>query len=213
MLWAADAQQEPTQRDRVPAMARQIVILQGHPSPERTHLGHALADAYAAGAGDAGHVVRRIEVGALDFPLLRRPEDWRSAPMPEGLRDAQAAIGWADHLAIFFPLWTGTMPALFKGFLEQIVRPGFAFRKQPGGRGLAPALTGKSARVVVTMGMPALLFRWSHHAHGVRGLQQGILGLCGIKPVRMTYIGLVDAPNFRAEKWLAQMRDLGGHGR
>jgi hypothetical protein len=47
----------------------------------------------------------------------------------------------------------------------------------------------------------------------VRGLQQGILGLCGIKPVRMTYIGLVDAPNFHAEKWLAQMRDLGGHGR
>jgi putative NADPH-quinone reductase len=194
-------------------MARQIVIIQGHPSPERTHLGHALADAYAAGARAAGHAVRRIEVAELDFPLLRRAEDWRSGPTPEDLREAQAAIGWADHLAIFFPLWTGTMPALFKGFLEQIVRPGFAFRERPGERGMAAALTGKSARVVVTMGMPALFFRWFHHAHGVRGLQQGILGFCGIKPVRMTYIGLVDTPSFRAEKWLGHLRELGGRGR
>jgi putative NADPH-quinone reductase len=190
-------------------MKKRLAIIQGHPGRELTHLGHALADAYAAGASAAGHEVERIEVGQLDFPVLRNAEDWKSGPLPEGLRAAQAAIGRAEHLVILFPLWTGTMPALLKAFLEHIVRPGFAFRPRPDGRGMAPALTGKSARVVVTMGMPALFFRWFYHAYGVRGLQRSILGFCGIKPVRSTYIGMVDGPGFKADKWLATLRELG----
>jgi putative NADPH-quinone reductase len=193
-------------------MAKRIAIIQGHPSVEQTHLGHALADAYARGAVAAGHEVRRIEVAQLEFPLLRSAEDWKNGPLPEGLREAQAAIGWAEHLVILFPLWTGTMPALFKGFLEQIARPGFAFHERADGRGLAPALTGKSARVVVTMGMPALFFRWFYHAHGVLGLKRSILGMCGIRPVRMTYIGMVDAKSFNAGKWLATAGELGRKG-
>ena len=193
-------------------MGKRIAIIQGHPSPQPTHLGHALADAYSEGALAAGREVRRIEVGQLDFPLLRTAEDWNTGTVPEGLRDAQATIAWADHLVLVFPLWTGTMPALFKGFLEQIARPGFAFRELPDGRGLAPALTGRSARVVVTMGMPALFFRWYYHAHGVLGLKRSILGFCGIKPVRMTYIGMVDVKPFKADKWFAAMRELGRKG-
>jgi putative NADPH-quinone reductase len=65
----------------------------------------------------------------------------------------------AQHLAIFFPLWHGTMPALLKVFIEQVMRPGIAleYRKHGFPRGL---LTGRSARLVVTMGMPALIYRW-----------------------------------------------------
>lgn len=194
-------------------MGKKIAIIQGHPSLQRTHLGHALADAYDLGATGAGHAVRRIEVAQLDFPLLRSADEWKSGALPEGLRDAQAAIGWADHLVLLFPLWTGSMPALFKGFLEQVARPGFAFRPRADGRGLAPALTGKSARIVVTMGMPALFFQLFYHAHGVRGLQRSILGMCGIKPVRTTYIGLVDAKSFDSGKWLATVRQLGAAAR
>jgi putative NADPH-quinone reductase len=32
---------------------------------------------------------------------------------------------WAEHWLFLFPLWHGTMPALLKGFLEPIFRPGF----------------------------------------------------------------------------------------
>lgn len=190
-------------------MGKRIAILQGHPGRELTHLGHALADAYAAGAAEAGHEVARIETGQLEFPLLRSAADWKSGSLPEGLRTAQAAIGRADHLVILFPLWTGTMPAVLKGFLEQIFRPGFAFHARTNGRGLAPGLAGKSARVVVTMAMPAVYFRWSCHGAGVRGFERSTLGSCGIKPVRGTYIGRVDAPGFKADKWIGLMRQLG----
>lgn len=107
-----------------------ILILQGHPDASERHFNHALADAYARGAEDHGHDVRRIDVGELDFPLLRSPTQWMEGLLPPGLTDAQNAIGWAQHIVIFFPLWLGGMPALLKGFLEQVARPGFAFHSE-----------------------------------------------------------------------------------
>src|ERR1044072_1220137 len=182
-------------------MAKCIAVVQGHPDRQPTHLGHALANAYADSAHAAGHEVRRVDVALLDFPLLRTAEEWKSDVWPPGLRQAQDAIRWADHLVLFFPLWTGTMPAIFKAFLEQLTRSGFAFRMSADGKGMEPLLTGKSARLVVTMGMPAQVFQKSYHSYGVRGLQRGILGFWGIKPICSTYIGGVDQPGFNAEEW------------
>src|SRR6266498_929135 len=194
-------------------MGKRIVIIQGHPSPLRKHLCHALADAYAAGAAAAGREVRRIEVAQLEFPILRTADEWRTGAVPEGIRDAQAAVRWADHVVVMFPLWTGTMPALLKAFLEQVARPGFAMRPRADGRGMQPLLIGKSARVVVTMGMPALLFRWSSHSCGVRGLQRATLGSWGFNPVRGFYIGGVDEKRFDAQKWIGALREHGANGK
>src|SRR3954471_6824500 len=100
-------------------MPQHIVIVQGHPDAGAPHLLHALADAYAQGAVQAGHDVRHIEVATLEFPLLRTQADFESGEIAPGLRAAAEALAQADHIAIFFPLWLGTMPALLKGFLEQ----------------------------------------------------------------------------------------------
>ena len=193
-------------------MGKRIAIIQGHPSPQSKHLCHELAGAYATGAIAAGHDVRRIEVGQIEFPVLRTADEWKSGVLPDGVRTAQEIIRWAGHLVVVFPLWTGTMPALLKMFLEQVARPGFAMRRRADGRGMDPQLTGKSARIVVTMGMPAWLFRWSSHSCGVRGLQRGTLPSWGIRPVKGTYIGGVDEKNFDAQKWLVALREIGGRG-
>lgn len=191
-------------------MGKKITIIQGHPDPRARHFGHALAHAYSSGAVGAGHKVRQIEIAQLKFPLLRRHADWKDGGLPAGLRAAQADIAWADHLVIIFPLWLGTMPALLKAFLEQVFRPGFALVYE-GHRFPQKGLVGKSARVVVTMGMPAFWYRWFFRAHGVRGLERSILGFCGVKPVRETLIGLVEAKDGAArEKWLAKLE---AHGR
>ena len=193
-------------------MPKKITIIQGHPDPAARHFGHALADAYATGAAKAGHAVKRIEVAQLDFPILRNQTNWNSGPPPATLLEAQASIAWADHIVIIFPLWLGTMPAVLKAFLEQVLRPGFALIYE-GHRFPQKGLTGKSARIVVTMGMPAFWYRWFFRAHGVRGLERSILGFCGIKPIRETFIGLVEAKDGAArEKWLTQLETLGRRG-
>jgi putative NADPH-quinone reductase len=194
-------------------MGKRIVIIQGHPDPAGHHYGHALARAYAQGAAEAGHELKQIDVAQLDFPLIRTYDDFYAGSLPDTLREAQDAIGWAQHLVLFYPLWHGTMPALFKGFLEQVLRPGFAFTESEGDRMPGKALTGRSARIVVTMGMPAFIYRWFFHAHGLKALEKSILGLCGIKPVRHTLIGMVEGNPARREKWLGKMRELGTKGK
>ncbi len=189
---------------------RRILIIQGHPDVTENHLGHDLAHAYAAAATAAGHQVRTATPAQLDFPLLRSQKEWESGPLPSGLQKAQDDIAWAQHLVLFFPLWMGDMPALLKGFLEQVARPGFAFRPDKGSPFGQKGLAGRSARVVVTMGMPALVYRFYFRAHSVKSLERNILGFVGIAPIRETLIGLVDqlGEDGRA-KWLSRMATLG----
>lgn len=187
-----------------------ILLIEGHPDPIGKHFCHALADSYADGAEQEGHVVRRVHVSQLDFPLLRSQQDWELGELPDTLKQAQEDIAWAQHLVLFFPMWLGDMPALLKGFLEQIARPGFAFKTD--GKNLMgkKALTGRSARLVITIGMPALLYRWYFRAHSVKSLERNVLGFVGISPVSETLIGMVDKLTPKhAQKWLDKMRKLG----
>ena len=189
---------------------RRILLIQGHPDPVSHHLNRTLLQAYAEGAEAAGHAVRRIEVGALDFPVLRSAHAWNTEPVPPALKPAQDDIAWAQHVVIFFPLWLGDMPALLKAFLEQVARPGFAV----GPEGAKPfghkPLSGRSARVVVTMGMPALAYRWFYRAHSVKSLERNILGFVGFAPVNETLIGSVDGLGAAGvARWQAKLQKLG----
>lgn len=187
-----------------------VLIVQGHPDAGGRHLGHALADAYAEGAAGAGHEVRRIEVARLEFPLLRSAADWNEGAVPAALAGAQQDILWATHIVFFFPLWMGDMPALLKGFIEQVARPGFAFKRTDANPFGQKALGGRSARVVVTMGMPALVYRFIFRAHSVKSLERNILGFVGIAPVHETLVGGVDQlGEAGVAKWRAKLRALG----
>jgi putative NADPH-quinone reductase len=129
--------------------------------------------------------------------------------LPESLVPARDAILTATHIVIVFPLWLGTMPALLKAFLEQVMRPGIAFAYQPKGFP-KKLLSGRSARIIVTMGMPVFLYRWYFMAHGLRGFERNILGFAGISPIRESLFGVVgSADEAKRKNWLGEMRELG----
>jgi putative NADPH-quinone reductase len=195
-------------------VSKRILVIQGHPDTSEPHLLHALADAYSDAARKAGHAVRTTPIAELDFPMLRSQAEWEQGELPVALRQAQEDITWAEHLVLFFPLWLGDMPALVKAFLEQVARPGFAFHDQQGGSPFhAKGLKGRSARVVVTMGMPALVYRWYFRAHSVKSLERNILGFVGIAPVNETLIGMVgNLQPEDAEKWKRKLARLGELG-
>jgi putative NADPH-quinone reductase len=184
-------------------------VLQGHPDPSPSRFCHALAESYAAGARANGHEIRLINIGSLEFPILRTRQEWESGPTPDAIRRCQDDVVWAEHIVIVFPLWLGALPALLKAFLEQLFRPGFAFSGTLGPGGAKP-LKGRSARVIVTMGMPALFYRWFFGAHSLRSLERNILKFCGIGPVRDTIVGTVESGgDERHRRWLETMRALG----
>ncbi len=194
-------------------MTKRIAIIQGHPDASQSHFGHTLAAAYARGAAAAGHETRLIEVARLDFPLLHSKQEWEQGATPASIMTAQQTIAWAEHLVICYPLWLGSMPAILKAFFEQIARPGFAFASPESGPMWKKLLKGKSARIVVTMGMPALIYRWYFGAHSLKSLERNILGFVGISPIQSSIIGMIEHPdNRRREKWLRTLEDLGRKG-
>ena len=80
-------------------------------------------------------------------------------------------------------------------------------RQDPGRRTLMPGkLTGKSARVIVTMGMPAFIYRWYF---SLRSLERNILRFVGLKPIRHSIIGSVEASAVAREKWVERARQFG----
>lgn len=180
-------------------MSRRIAIIDGHPDPDRARFVHALADSYADGAIAGGHAVRRIEVAQLDFPMLKSRRQWTDEPLPPALAEAQAAIGWADHIVILYPLWLGDVPAMLKAFFEQVMRPGFALTE---GVRPTPMLKGKSARIVVTMGMPGFFYAFYYRAHSLKSLERNVLKLVGIRPVRHVIIGAVELDEATRKGWL-----------
>jgi putative NADPH-quinone reductase len=191
-------------------MTKRILILDGHPDPSGDRFVHALAAAYRQGAEAAKHEVLAIRVADLEFPLLRTQVDYEKGEPIDSVRHAQQAMDWATHVVILYPLWLGSMPALLKGLLEQMLRPGFAFSTERLGHWPAKFHSGKSARIVVTTGMPALIYRWYFRAHSLRSLQRNILHVIGFRRVRASVIGgVAGMKRVRREGWLEKMRALG----
>ena len=191
-------------------MKKNILIIQGHPDKEVAHFGHALAEMYQQGAKLSGHEVKQILVANIDFPLLQTKAEFDHGEIPAVIKQAQDHILWADHIVIIYPLWLGTMPALLKGFFEQVFRPGFAMRESESGKLWEKLLKGKSARIIITMGMPAFAYRWFFFAHGLKNLQRNILSFCGIKPIKASLIGGVDEGKEKElQKWLPKIKKIG----
>ena len=73
-------------------------------------------------------------------------------------------------------------------------------------------LAGRSAQIVVTMGMPVLFYRWYFGAYGVRGFERSMLSFAGIKPIRESLYGLAFADEKKRAGWVEDMRKYGGRG-
>jgi len=186
-----------------------ILVINGHPDPSPDRLTSALATAYGEGARAAGHQVKRIDIGALDFAVMRRAIEFETEPGEDAIIDARAAILAARHILFVYPLWLGGPPALLKAFMEQVARHAFALDAGPHGLP-AGKLKGRSARVIVTMGMPALAYQLWFKAHGVKAFNGGILAIAGVKPIATTYFGGIGSA--RRGDLVERARRLGERG-
>lgn len=185
-----------------------ILLINGHPS--RESFCYALSQAYKQGAQSAGAEVREINVGDLKFsPNL--PHGYRKiTDLEEDLLKAQDSIKWAEHLVFVYPTWWGTMPALLKGFIDRTFLPGFAFKYRDNSPWWDRLLTGRSARMIVTMDAPVWFFRFVYGKPGHNAMKKMILEFCGIKPVKITSFGSVKRSSEKQrENWLKRVRTLG----
>ncbi len=193
------------------ASGKRIVVLLGH--PDRDSFSGFLAETYAKAAEEAGHSVRRLFLGEMQFdPVLWHGYKVIQELEPD-LQEAQATIRWADHLVVVYPNWWHTMPAILKGFFDRAWLPGFAFNfEKPSGR-LIQRLAGKTARVIIVCGSHApFLARWKY-GDFTNEIARGILGFAGMQ-VRVTTFGPAErVGKERRQRWVARVRSLGRAGR
>ena len=109
-----------------------------------------------------------------------------------------------------YPIWWGTIPALLKGFIERTFLPGFAVNFHEHSIWWDKLLTGKSARLIVTLNTPSWYYRWVLGQPGHKTMKKTILEFSGVKPVRITEIGPVKGSTEEQRKgWMGRIKELG----
>jgi NAD(P)H dehydrogenase (quinone) len=116
----------------------------------------------------------------------------------------------ADHLVWVHPVWWGGLPAITKGFIDRLFLPGMAFQYRENSVWWDKLLKGKTAHIITTLDQPGWYYRLFFGRPSVNQLKKSTLGFCGVKPVKVTYIGIVKtADDIQRKKWLQKIYDLG----
>lgn len=185
-----------------------ILIINGHPNKES--LNFALAEAYQKGAVASGANVSIIHIGDLDFdPNLAFGYQKRIELEPD-LVESLAKIKEADHLVWVHPVWWGGLPALMKGFIDRIFLPGIAFKYRENSVWWDKLFTGKTARIITTLDQPSWYYRLMFGRPSVNQLKKAVLEFCGVKPVKVTYVGIVKKATLaQREQWLQKVYQMG----
>jgi NAD(P)H dehydrogenase (quinone) len=187
------------------AMAN-IAIVVGNSVPDSYC--EALGEAYARGAEAGGHEARLFVLAKMNFDAILHEGYRREQPLEPDLVVAREAIRAADHLVFVFPLWCGDMPAILKGFIERVLQPDLL--AVHAGKGDWKILKGKSARVIMTMGMPGWFYRLWFGAHALKLFRRNILHFTGVKPVRATVYGMIEGVSDGTRReWLRETEALG----
>jgi NAD(P)H dehydrogenase (quinone) len=185
-----------------------IMIVVGH--PQRATFCEALGRAYAKGASDAGHTAKLFLLSEMNFDAILHDGYRKQQPLEPDLRAAYEALASSDHLVLIFPLWCGDMPAILKGFIERILQPDLIARDSTESAMNWHIFTNKSARIIMTMGMPISIYRWWYRGHALKLLTRNILRFIGFKPVRHTLYGMIATSKAaERERWLREVEALG----
>ncbi|NCA82469.1 MAG: flavodoxin family protein [Opitutae bacterium] len=182
-----------------------ILILLGHPAPNSFN--HALAVAVRDALQADGHRVSFHDLHAEGFdPLLPADEIPQAAGLPPDIRRHCDELKAADGIVIVHPNWWGQPPAVLKGWIDRVVRPGVAYRFEEGDNGegvpvgLLPART---AVVLNTSNTPGEREREAFGDPLDAIWKRCVFGLCGVRDVRRrTFNVVVASTPEQRRRWL-----------
>jgi len=188
-----------------------ILIILGHPDPNSFN--HAMAAAVQEAVATNGHTVLFHDLYAEKFdPCLSKEEIPQEADLPVLIKQHCEELGIADGIVIIHPNWWGQPPAILKGWVDRVVRPGVAYRfdEDDSGEGIPVGLLkAKAALVLNTSNTPderektifgdPLELLW----------KQCVFDLCGVKNVtRRMFNVIVTSSQKQRKKWLGEVKEL-----
>lgn len=185
-----------------------LLVVQAHPAPDS--FGAALARAVVEGAGAAGHEVRALDLCAERFDPVMGEAEWRAydaPPVDPVLRAHGDHLRWAEGLIFVHPTWWMGPPAILKGWLDRVWRPGLAFHVEAGR--LRPGLTGiRLIGAVTTTGSPWWVWALLMGAPGRKMLLRAPLACTGLRTrtLWLALHGMDRTTPARRARFLARVR-------
>lgn len=185
-----------------------VSLILGHPDPKSFN--HAIAAAAAQTLADLGCEVRLHDLCAEGFdPVLPAAEAARGAVLPPLVDRHCREIQEADGLVLVHPNWWGMPPAVMKGWIDRVLRPGVAYEFLPGdgGEGVPVGLLkAQTALVFNTSNTPAARERDVFGDPLERIWRDCVLSFCGVRAVTRRMFGVVctSTPEERAA-WLGEV--------
>ena len=98
-----------------------ILVVFAH--PKRDSFTGRILDSFVAGLEQAGHVAEVADLYSEGFQPLLVPEDyaqWEDRPMPADVLREQARVERSEGIALVFPVWWWSMPAILKGWFDRV---------------------------------------------------------------------------------------------
>jgi len=154
-----------------------ILLILCHPQP--SSFNHAVAERVRETLASAGHQVLHHDLYQEGFgPVMTGPEFRRGVSFDEQVVRHTEELGACGGLVFVHPEWWGQPPALLKGWLDRVLRPGVAYEphdEESGEQAPVPLLGDKSALVFATRDAAA--------RSGVleRVWMEGVFAFCGIR--------------------------------
>jgi NAD(P)H dehydrogenase (quinone) len=189
----------------------QISVILAHPSAKS--FSHAIAQAVVDELTSNGFQVIFHDLYAEQFdPILPADELFEGACLPGEIEAHCREISHAEGIVIVHPNWWGQPPAVLKGWVDRVIRPGVAYQFLPGdqGEGIpAGLLKAKVALVFNTSNTPAAREAIAFGDPLETLWKRCILGFCGIQVIyREMFSVVVTSTSEQRLEWLRKVREV-----
>ena len=184
-----------------------VLVILAHPRPGSFN--HAIAETVVQALADHGHSVQFHDLYAERFdPVLPYDEIPRDVPLDAPIAEHCRKIAEAAGIIIVHPDWWGQPPAILKGWVDRVIRPGVAYRFLEGddGEGIpAGLLKAGTALVFNTSNTPVEREREVFGDPLERLWNNCIFSFCGV-PVfhRRIFSVVVTSTDAQRAAWLSE---------
>lgn len=188
-----------------------ILIILGHPDPRSFN--HALAAGVCDALREDGHRVILHDLCAESFdPLLPAREVSEEAVLPANIRKHCEELSAANGIVIVHPNWWGQPPAILKGWIDRVIRPGVAYRfdEGDGGEGIPRGLLkAKTAVVLNTSNTPDEREQTAFGDPLDALWKRCVFDVCGVHDVRRRMFNVIvtSTPQQR-QQWIEEAKSL-----
>ncbi len=188
-----------------------ILVILGH--PDKKSFNHAIAETAVETLHKSGHQVVFHDLYREEFPpILPSGEIPKSAPLPQLISSHIDDIVSADGIIVVHPNWWGQPPAVLKGWIDRVIRPGTAYEFNEGdsGEGVPNGLLKARVAVVFTTSNTAEERERAVFRDPLETIWRNcVFGLCGVNNFYRRNFGIMvtSTPAQRGE-WLKEVADI-----